>query len=115
MKRPKQQNQPASEPGTACATSRRGVLKASALGAATAGLYGVAPFYGPWKHHHAWGQTAQKKPLVIGLTMDVSGQYAASGADERLGAMLAIKEFNDKGGGVGRPTQARQNQTRTTP
>ncbi len=62
-------------------------------------------FTDPWKHHHAWGQTAQKKPLVIGLTMDVSGQYAASGADERLGAMLAIKEFNDKGGVLGRPIE----------
>ena len=31
------------------------------------------------------GAGAQKKPLVIGLTMDASGQYGASGADERLG------------------------------
>jgi branched-chain amino acid transport system substrate-binding protein len=30
-------------------------------------------------------QSAQKKPLVIGLTMDTSGQYAASGADEHSG------------------------------
>ena len=35
-----------------------------------------APFFGPWKHNHAWAQAAQKKPLVIGLTMDASGQYA---------------------------------------
>ena len=76
--------------------TRRKWLKASALTLAGAGLYGVAPFYGPWKTNRAWAQSAQKKPLVIGLTMDTSGQYAASGADERLGAMMAIKEFNDK-------------------
>ena len=67
-------------------TSRRTLLRQSALALAGAGLYGVAPFYGPWKHNHAWAQAAQKKPLVIGLTMDASGQYAASGGEERLGA-----------------------------
>src|SRR6187402_1511360 len=105
MKQSKKQQQPA-QPASAGAasstTSRRRLLKASALGAATAALYGVTPFYGPWKHNHVWSQTTQKKPLVLGLTMDVSGQYAASGADERLGAMLAIKELNDKGGVLGR-------------
>jgi len=94
---------------------RRRLLKASALTVAGAGLYGVAPFFGPWKHHHAWAQTAQKKPLVIGLTMDASGQYAASGIDERLGAMMAIKEFNDKGGVLGRHIEAIHMDTETTP
>ena len=56
---------------------RRKLLKTAVFGA---GLYGVAPFYGPWKTNRAWAQSAQKKPLVIGLTMDSSGQYAASGA-----------------------------------
>ena len=59
-------------------------------------------FYGPWTVNRVWSQAAQKKPLVIGLTMDASGQYAASGGEERLGAMMAIKEFNDKGGVLGR-------------
>ncbi len=80
---------------------RRRILKASALALATAGAYGAAPFFGPWKHNHAWSQAAQKKPLVIGLTMDASGQYGASGMSERLGAMMAIKEFNAKGGVLG--------------
>lgn len=121
MKRPteKQQQhelaQAAPAGATPSTTTRRRLLKATALGAATAGLYGVAPFYGPWKHHHAWGQTAQKKPLVLGLTMDASGQYAASGSDERLGAMLAIKEFNDKGGVLGRPIEHIHIDTETTP
>jgi len=117
MKRDKQQKQPARQTASAASSSssRRRLLKASVLSAATAGLYGVAPFYGPWKHHHAWAQTAQKKPLVLGLTMDASGQYAASGSDERLGAMLAIKEFNDKGGVLGRPIEHIHIDTETTP
>jgi branched-chain amino acid transport system substrate-binding protein len=96
-------------------TSRRGLLKKSALAIAGAGLYGVAPFYGPWKHNHAWAQAAARKPLVIGLTMDSSGQYAASGVEERLGAMMAIKEFNDKGGVLGRRIEALHMDTETTP
>src|SRR6187549_2990617 len=95
--------------------TRRKLLKASALTLAGAGLYGVAPFYGPWKVNRAWAQSAQKKPLVIGLTMDASGQYAASGADERLGAMMAIKEFNAKGGVLGRTIEAIHMDTETTP
>jgi branched-chain amino acid transport system substrate-binding protein len=96
-------------------TSRRSLLKQSALALAGAGLYGAAPFYGPWKHNHAWAQAAQKKPLVIGLTMDASGQYGASGGEERLGAMMAIKEFNEKGGVLGRRIEALHIDTETTP
>jgi branched-chain amino acid transport system substrate-binding protein len=43
------------------AASRRALLKGTGLAVAGAGLYGVAPFMGPWKHNHAWAQTAQKK------------------------------------------------------
>jgi branched-chain amino acid transport system substrate-binding protein len=95
--------------------ARRALLKRSALALAGAGLYGVAPFYGPWKHNHAWAQAAAKKPLVIGLTMDASGQYAASGGEERLGATMAIKEFNDKGGVLGRRIEVIHMDTETTP
>ncbi|WP_280153343.1 ABC transporter substrate-binding protein [Piscinibacter sp. XHJ-5] len=94
--------------------TRRKLLKASAWSLAAGGL-GVAPFFGPWKHNRAWAQTAQKKPLVVGLTMDASGQYAASGGEERLGAMMAIKEFNDKGGVLGRRIEAIHMDTETTP
>jgi branched-chain amino acid transport system substrate-binding protein len=88
------------------AMKRRQLLQMLAAGAA---------FYGPWKVHHAWAQAAQKKPLVIGLTMDASGQYGASGMDERLGAMLAIREFNEKGGVLGRRIEALHMDTETTP
>jgi len=89
-------------------TSRRGFLAAGAAA-------GAASFYGPWAHNRVWAQSAAAKPLVIGLTMDASGQYAASGGEERLGAMMAIKEFNDKGGVLGRPIEALHMDTETTP
>lgn len=99
----------------ASSASRRDLLKKSSLALVGAGLYGAAPFIGPWKHNHAWAQTGQKKPLTVGLTMDASGQYAASGGMERLGAMMAIKEFNDKGGVLGRRIEAIHIDTETTP
>ena len=95
--------------------TRRRVLKTSALALAVAGGYGAAPFFGPWKHNRVWAQAAQKKPLVVGLTMDASGQYGASGIEERLGAMMAIREFNAKGGVLGRPIEAIHMDTETTP
>jgi len=86
--------------------NRRKLLQMLAAGAA---------FYGPWKVNRAWAQSGQKKPLTIGLTMDASGQYGASGQMERLGAMLAIREFNEKGGVLGRPIEALHIDTETTP
>lgn len=86
--------------------NRRKLLQMLAAGAA---------FYGPWKVHRAWAESGKKKPLVIGLTMDASGQYGASGSMERLGAMLAIREFNEKGGVLGRPIEAIHIDTETTP
>ena len=87
---------------------RRSLLQAIAAGSATS-------FFGPWAVHHAWAQSATKKPLTIGLTMDASGQYGASGGEERLGAMMAIKEFNEKGGVLGRTVEALHMDTETTP
>jgi len=86
--------------------NRRKLLQMLAVGSA---------FYGPWTVNRVWSQAAQKKPLVIGLTMDASGQYGASGIDERLGAMLAIREFNQKGGVLGRQIEALHMDTETTP
>jgi len=93
------------EDQTPVSSTRRTLLKAA----------GVTPFFGPWAHNRVWAQAATPKPLVIGLTMDASGQYAASGAEERLGAMMAIKEFNDRGGVLGRRIEAVHMDTETTP
>ncbi len=99
----------------ATALPAHGSRRRSLLGAIAAGTAGAATFFGPWKVNHAWAQAAQKKPLVIGLTMDASGQYGASGGMERLGAMMAIKEFNAKGGVLGRTIEAIHMDTETTP
>jgi branched-chain amino acid transport system substrate-binding protein len=69
-------------------TSRRRLLTGTAAAASVGG------FFGPWAVHHAWAHAAAPKPLVIGLTMDASGQYGASGGKERLGATMAIQEFH---------------------
>ena len=45
--------------------ARRRLLKVTALTAATTGLYGVAPFFGPWKQHH--GRVDRKRSLRIPL------------------------------------------------
>ena len=90
--------------------ARRSMLKATGVA-----LAGATPFFGPWTHNRVWAQAASAKPLVIGLTMDASGQYGASGGEERLGALMAIKEFNDKGGVLGRRIEALHMDTETTP
>ncbi len=59
-------------------------------------------FFGPWGTHHAWAQTRVKKPLLIGLSTDDTGQYGASGKDEQRGIQMAIDEVNERGGVLGR-------------
>ncbi len=59
-------------------------------------------FFGPWSSHHAWAQARVKKPLLIGLSTDDTGQYASSGKDEQLGILMAINEVNARGGVLGR-------------
>jgi len=51
---------------------------------------------------HAWGQARTKKPLLIGLSTDDTGQYGVSGQDEQRGMRMAIAEFNERGGVLGR-------------
>lgn len=91
MKADRRPNTPLAAPAKAHPARRRFV---SAMATA---LAGGGAFFGPWATNRLWAQSATPKPLVIGLTMDASGQYAASGGEERLGAMMAIKEFNDRG------------------
>lgn len=58
---------------------------------------------------------AAEKPLVLGLTSDASGQYANSGASDRRGMLMAIEEFNAKGGVLGREIKTIHIDTETTP
>ena len=57
----------------------------------------------------------EAEPIVIGITSDASGQYANSGAMDRRGMMLAIDEFNARGGVLGRPVTYVHYDTETTP
>lgn len=92
-------------------TTRRGLLKGSAM---TAALAGTAVVFGPWRHNHVYAQ-GQKKPIKIGFTCDASGQYGNSGQDDLRGAKLAIDEFNAKGGVLGRKIEWITADTETTP
>jgi branched-chain amino acid transport system substrate-binding protein len=90
--------------------SRRSFLNTVGLGAAGAGV----TFYGPWKHNHVYAAKADK-PLLIGFTTDASGQYGNSGEMERRGMLMAISEFNKKGGVLGRQVETIHIDTETTP
>jgi branched-chain amino acid transport system substrate-binding protein len=61
------------------------------------------------------GGDGAKPPIVIGITADASGQYAASGDSDRRGVLMAIAEFNAKGGVLGRPIKSVHLDTETTP
>ena len=92
-------------------TSRRTVLKGSAITAAGAG---AATFMGPWKTNRVYA-AASDKPILIGLTHDASGQFANSGQAEKRGTIMAIEEANAKGGVLGRKIEYIWADTETTP
>ena len=83
--------------------TRRQVLK----GAAAVGA-GVA-FIGPWR----WARAQARKPILIGLTCDATGTFADSGQADRRGMILAIEEFNARGGVLGRPIEHKWEDTET--
>lgn len=91
--------------------SRRQLLKTAG---ATAAVSGVSLFMGPWKHNRVYA-AGTDKPLKIGLTHDASGQFANSGQAERRGTVMAIDEFNAKGGVLGRKIVPIWQDTETTP
>ena len=68
-------------------------------------------FIGSWR----WARAQAKKPLIIGLTCDATGTFADSGQADRRGMILAIEEQNAKGGVLGRPIEARWEDTETDP
>ena len=74
----------------------------NSLRLAGAGL-GTA-FFGPLAFNRAYA-SVRDKPITIGITTDASGQYANSGSSEMLGIRMAISEFNERGGVLGRKIQ----------
>ena len=89
--------------------TRRRLLQGSAIGTA---LAGAGAFFGPWTHNRAY---AQGKPIKLGLTCDASGQYGNSGQDDLRGIKIAIKEFNAKGGVLGRKIECDHRRHRNQP
>lgn len=83
----------------------------SLLGATAAG---IASFSGPWRHNRVYA-AGSDKPIRIGITSDASGQYANSGASDRRGMAMAIAEFNENGGVLGRQVESVHLDTETTP
>lgn len=90
--------------------TRRSMLKKTGLASAGAAV----TFMGPWYVNRVYA-AASDKPIVIGLTSDASGQYANSGASDRRGMQMAIAEFNDRGGVLGRKVETVHIDTETTP
>jgi len=85
--------------------SRRTFLK---YGAAVS-VGGIA--LGKW--NFVRGQTT--RPILIGITSDASGTFADSGAADRRGMLMAIDEFNAKGGVLGRKIEYKHEDTETDP
>ncbi|HSB73087.1 MAG TPA: ABC transporter substrate-binding protein [Candidatus Methylomirabilis sp.] len=83
--------------------TRRQLLKGAVGVAAGVGLIGQ------WR----WARAQAKKPILIGLTCDATGTFADSGQAERRGMILAIEEFNAKGGVLGRPIEHKWEDTET--
>jgi branched-chain amino acid transport system substrate-binding protein len=92
--------------------SKAGFARKAAVALAT-----VALFCACKKKEDAKGASAgsDKKPIVIGITADASGQYANSGDSDKRGVIMAIQEFNAKGGVLGRPIKWVHLDTETTP
>jgi len=88
--------------------TRRSLLTGSGV------LVAGATFMGPWAHTRVYAAMSDK-PLKIGLTSDASGQYANSGASDRRGMLMAIDEFNQNGGVLGRKIETIHIDTETTP
>ena len=83
--------------------TRRQLLK----GGAAVGV-GVG-FIGNWR----WARGQTRKAILIGLTCDATGTFADSGQADRRGMILAIEEFNAKGGVLGRPIEYKWEDTET--
>jgi branched-chain amino acid transport system substrate-binding protein len=83
----------------------------------TAGALAVVALTGMACKKKGDGGEAERtaKSLVIGITADASGQYAASGDSDKRGVIMAIDEFNAKGGVLGRPIRGGHLDTETTP
>lgn len=95
----------AEEKGLGKKISRRTFLKYG-----TVATIGGIPF---GKLGAAGAQT--KRPIIIGIASEVSGNFADDSASERRGMIMAIDEFNAKGGVLGRKVEYRVEDTESDP
>jgi len=58
---------------------------------------------------------AQKKPILVGFPMILSGGGALFGQPAKVGAEMAVKEINEKGGVLGRPLELLVRDCKSTP
>jgi branched-chain amino acid transport system substrate-binding protein len=86
------------------------ISRRATLGGAAAAV----TMFGPFRHVRIHAAAADK-PIKIGLTHDASGQFANSGQSEQRGTIMAIDEFNAKGGVLGRKIEYVWMDTETTP
>ncbi len=58
---------------------------------------------------------AQKKPILVGFPMILSGGGALFGQPSSVGAQMVVKEINEKGGVLGRPIELLIRDCKSTP
>ncbi len=87
----------------ACMACKKSEPTAEPAAASAGGAGAVAP------------AESENKPFLIGITSDSSGQYANSGAEDRRGMLMAVEEFNARGGVLGRKIETVHLDTETTP
>ena len=58
---------------------------------------------------------AQKNPILVGFPMILSGGGALFGEPAKVGAEMAVKEYNAKGGVLGRPLELLVRDCKGTP
>jgi branched-chain amino acid transport system substrate-binding protein len=87
-------------------TPRRVLLRGAAAALGTSVCWPVQPLF---------AQARSKRPLLIGLATDDTGQYGASGRDEQRGMLMAIAEANARGGVLGRTIKTTHTDTGGNP
>jgi branched-chain amino acid transport system substrate-binding protein len=78
--------------------SRRTLLISSA------GLLASAAFSGPWVYNRLLSPP-KDRPILIGITSDADGHFSECSGMDRRGIVMAVTEFNNKGGLLGREIQ----------
>ncbi len=85
--------------------SRRTFLKGAIASTAAVGINSFSPRVA----------RAQKEPILIGVVTPLSGTFGDLGSSERRGMEMAVNEFNEKGGVLGRKVEMIVEDSQTNP